>query len=44
MRAFYPLIRFTHPLTFLPALIAGALGYFASGWIARWYEKVSNAL
>lgn len=25
-------------IALIPALIAGGLGYFVSGWIARWYE------
>ncbi len=31
-------------IAIIPALIAGALGYFVSGWIARWYEKAANGL
>lgn len=31
-------------LALIPALIAGALGYFVSGWIARWYGKAANGL
>jgi len=31
-------------LALIPALIAGALGYFVSGWIARWYERSANGL
>jgi hypothetical protein len=29
-------------LTLLPALIAGGLGYFVSGWIAQWYVRASG--
>ncbi len=28
-------------LALIPALIAGALGYFVSGWIGKWYLKTS---
>lgn len=31
-------------LAMLPALIAGGLGYFVSGWIARWYVKQTEPL
>ncbi len=29
-------------IALIPALIAGGLGYFVSGWIGKWYEKSSN--
>ena|GEM_PF-2197266 len=29
-------------LALIPALIAGGLGYFVSGWIARWYSRAGR--
>lgn len=29
-------------LAFIPASIAGGLGYFVSGWIGKWYVKASG--